>query len=473
MSINYSQLHDQTHQFSDGEVSINTAFTANILSVQCDVKPEYQTSQQTIGYLYQYSGIASKNYAIKSGNDVINLAIPTTDKLIFIPTNFLNDSYRLILNYALVGNIDTANQSEPIPPLILELPSRVSALELKPSTSDWNTIQNKPTNFSPSVHGHVIGNIIGLADALASFPLRSELPSITGLVSESELTAKLSDYTKTVDLPVSSNGSQKFTLITSNTELESNKLYLSNPANLIHTLPASPSIGDVVTVGTGNFITKVYQNSSQTILNQSTQTPIGADTGLILKPYSLVKLVYVESGLWVVFGKSRTVNNWLPISIESTSVQKVYTPSFFNTVSPAYGCVIGNIKNGVILTGDYVNNGLLADQSLVQILLTFDSLIKIETFDFYGGQGNIGFGSANDNYKVDQINVFSGNNLSNLLGTFSTTNINAAKQSFNVDTSGMAFNQYLFSFSRTGNGIGILELVINGKAQVGGEIMVV
>ena len=37
----------------------------------------------------------------------------------------------------------------------------------------------------------------------------------------------------------------------------------------------------------------------------------------------------------------------------------------------------------------------------------------------------------------------------------------------------MAFDAYIFEFSRLGNGIGILELDLFGKAQTGGEVIAV
>ncbi|MCZ2207920.1 hypothetical protein, partial [Cylindrospermopsis raciborskii] len=93
MSISWTEIHNETHQFTDGVVDIDTQFEGNVLAIACDVKPEYQLGQLVIGYLYQHSGLASRGYAIRSGKDIIGLEVGESDKLVFVPTPYLNTSY--------------------------------------------------------------------------------------------------------------------------------------------------------------------------------------------------------------------------------------------------------------------------------------------------------------------------------------------------------------------------------------------
>ena len=81
MEINFTNLHEQSHQFSNGLVAIEQDFSGNLLSIDVTTKPEYLANSQIIGYLYQIYESASKGYAIKSGKDLIRLELPETDRL--------------------------------------------------------------------------------------------------------------------------------------------------------------------------------------------------------------------------------------------------------------------------------------------------------------------------------------------------------------------------------------------------------
>lgn len=229
--ISWQQIHSDRHNYRSGEVVIDQAFTGNVLSVQVETKPEYDLSRQIIGWLYQYSGLAIKKFALISGNDVLFLALPETDKLEFIPTPYLNELYTLTINAANIEGSNNSGISGSIPDAILALPNRVLAVEngltgatnllsqlqsdlsdlestvanLNPSTS-WANITGKPSTFAPSAHGHAITDITSLQAALDGKSntghthaigdvnlLQSSLDNLSGSISskanQSDLTA--------------------------------------------------------------------------------------------------------------------------------------------------------------------------------------------------------------------------------------------------------------------------------------------
>jgi hypothetical protein len=467
-----------------------------LLAIECSTKPEYVANQQIIGYLYQFNGNAQKAYAIKSGKDVIRLELPETTRLMFLPTTYLSDGYTLTLGYTNVGAVIDGSNSVSVPESLLALPIRVTGLETDVenintilgtyggnSADSWAEILDKPLSFAPSNHDHSIGDVTNLSMLIGSLVnadsdldnrINEHIHSISNI---DLLQINLDDLDSRLDtleaVTPSTSASQNYISLSTDTLLESNKNYLSISVDLAHTLPSSPAIGDVINLGTANLSAKVYQNTGQSILNLSTQTPVGALTGLVLKAFSSIQLIYVSTGLWVTGYRSRLINNYVPITIESTTTPKAYTPSIFGSTTLAYGTVPAMINNNQLAADDYANNGLLANTNVVRVLIQFPQSTRLESFDFYGGQGNRPPNVVNDEYKVEGIKVYSGNTLANLIGTFNPTNINGSKQSFAVDTSGAAYSAYIFEFTRQIDGVGILELDLFGKSQMGGEIVAI
>ena len=266
--------------------------------------------------------------------------------------------------------------------------------------------------------------------------------------------------------------SSNYIAVLANGLLESNKSYLATVSGLTLLLPLNPNIGDKIELTTGNFDLKIEQNTSQIIQNLSTPTTLGSSKGVVLKPYSSICLIFIQTGLWISGFRNRTINNFEPVSAELTSILKPYTPSLYGATNLAHGTIVSNINNDQLITGDAVNNGLLADQTGLRTLVQFTSPIKLTNFDFYGGQGNVAIGVPS-NYTVSTINVYSGNNLDNLIGIFNPIDSNGTKQTFVVDTANMAYDAYIFEFYRVGSGIGIIELDLFGRGQSGGEIIAV
>jgi hypothetical protein len=139
MAIVFSQIYSARHDFNDGIVDIDTPFTGNVLSIECSTKPEYANDGTVVGYLYQNNGDARKAYAIKSGKDLIGLALPETTSLRFLPTRNLSDNYTLTIEYTLVGVVTSGANSTSLPDVILDLPVRVDVLEVRRTYLSKNT----------------------------------------------------------------------------------------------------------------------------------------------------------------------------------------------------------------------------------------------------------------------------------------------------------------------------------------------
>ena len=129
MAITLTRLYTGTHRYDDGTVQINSPFIGNILAIALTTKPEYADTIQIIGTLYQITGNAQKAYDLFSGQDVIRLELPETDKLWFSPTRFLSDNYTLIIDYSNIGTTPAIPNSVIVPEQILSLPARVILLE--------------------------------------------------------------------------------------------------------------------------------------------------------------------------------------------------------------------------------------------------------------------------------------------------------------------------------------------------------
>lgn len=202
--LTFTSLHNQPHLFSEGLIEINTPFTGNVLSIQLTAKPNIPLGIP-LGYIYQYKGDAIGSYAIYSQSDVIDLTLPETDKIVFIPTSYLLSEYTLNLEYATVGNVITNPNATPLPESITDLPITVSGIQsditnlssrVDTIESDiqgmvsptWDNLANKPSSFPPSTHTHVISDVINLSSSLDTIGTRlNNLEASTG--SSNVLTA--------------------------------------------------------------------------------------------------------------------------------------------------------------------------------------------------------------------------------------------------------------------------------------------
>ena len=173
MSITLTRLYSDTHHYDAGTVQINIPFVGNTLAIELTTKPEYATTEQRIGTLFQFSGTAQKAYDLYSGKDIVKLELPETDKLWFSPTSYLSDNYVLTIDYTNVGSVINGSNTVSVPEQILGLPARVTALENVPvvSTIQWDSVTGKPLLFMPSQHNHVISEVTGLTDVLAGYNL--------------------------------------------------------------------------------------------------------------------------------------------------------------------------------------------------------------------------------------------------------------------------------------------------------------
>lgn len=463
--LNWTQLYSQTHQFSEGAIAIAPSFVGNVLAIAATTKPEYAESKQIIGYIFQDSGEARKGYALYSGKDILLLALPETSGLTFFPTSYLSDSYTLDIAYTSVGNILESNTA-PIPDLILGLPSRVTTLEAtdaehqtylenistvldtleaNATAPSWESITGKPSSFTPSTHGHAIADIDGLGSAL------------TGLADRVEALEE-----------TPSSGSLAPVLLIANSTLEGNNQYLATVANLVVALPSSPAIGDVIDIATGDFSLQVkHGNASQQVLNNNTYTSTGADNGIILKPFSCIRLRLCESNLWVSSYRARTINNFTPLSQESVATQKTYTAT-----APAsnYGASIDKMYNGVKTVGG-ITNGYLSETATGDILITLSESIVIDQIKVWNGQGNVAAGGSSG-YRLNDMKVYAGNSVSGeSLGTYTFTDTTATEQIKTVTPNTVPSSTFLLKMnSITPNIMGIIELEIWGKGATGGEV---
>jgi hypothetical protein len=365
-----------------------------------------------------------------------------------------------------------------LPELIAQLPNRVSSLEtdtgilesdvdtlqakvatlesnaLEPVTVSvaWNDVTGKPSTFPPSGHTHSIEDVLGLSLELSN--INTDTSNLFGRVEALEAAT-----------PVTSGGIATALLATSTT-LESNKSYLATVANLVCTLPASPSIGDVINLSTGNHSLRVnHGNASQQVLNNGTLTLVGSLNGIILKANADITLTFLGSNLWKTGYRVRVTNNWIDTFTETVASIKSYVPTPLETYT--YNASGNNVN--LIADGNKTNSGVMRSGGgtlgELRILLTFPYPTMLTSFNYWLGQFN---GAFNMPASVD---VYTGVPVTpaNLKGAISLSGATGTRNIPNTEFS----TQYVFNFKLPNSGsISVLELEAVGTQIISGEITV-
>ncbi len=478
---NFSDLFSGDFLISDGVIQINTPFTGNTVSVEVDFNTTLDRSGVKLGILYVYSGEISHGYRLDFKQTILALPITSVSNLRFIPTLDLYDSYSLSLKYATVGSVIESPDSQPLPELITGLPNRVTTLESIAVTQSsrldeiqgnldgmvaptWDNLTGKPLTFPPSAHIHSISEVANLATSLVS--LGSDIDSAE--LSILDLTSRVNTLESN---PVASSTS--FIPINTNQVLEANKGYVSTANNLVCTLPANPAIGDFIDLVNGNFASfKInHGNTSQSILNSNTQTTVGSDSGIILKPYASIRLVFMGANLWVSHNRNRTINNFSPIVSESTASLKSYTVTSPNA-NLNFGTTLNSIRNGIKQpTGNFQTDGLLHETSSLILDITTNEPIILDSFNLFNGQGNVNQGATSD-YSVGSCQVLVNGQV---VQNYTFTNQTGVQQSRNLpaNLSPSASYQFIFNAVSGSNRLGILELELIGRGSTGGEVSVI
>ncbi|TYQ29430.1 hypothetical protein PseudUWO311_00600 [Pseudanabaena sp. UWO311] len=456
----FTNIWNADHEFSDGNIEIaNTLSSLRKAYIETLVTGLSDSLAYPIllGFLYQIDASAkrSKPYPIVSQRQTINLDLSECETFIFIPSNRLIDDYTLKL-YVSTESGDGESVD-------------LTAYALKTELPDFDSFVTQES----------------LVTALSDYALVSQLPDLSSYVSESELETALSNYVSVSQLPdlssyvteselataLSSVASfQNFIPSATSTTLESGKSYQSTASDLVFTLPSSPSIADVIKLATGDFsLLTRHGNALQRILNSNTFTVTGSNNGIMLKPYSSISLRFCGFNIWAAFDKTRTVNNFTPITQESTATKKNYTAT---APVAAYGALISGIWNGVKSLGALAN-GYLSDATTGDILVTVSEPILLSQIRLCNGQANVGLG-INDPYSVRDIKIYAGStDTAEYLGVYTFSNTSAAEENKAITQNTAPSNTFLFRVnSVTPRIIGILELELWGKGATGGEVSV-
>lgn len=462
-------------QSRNGRRTIDQSFTGNRLAVNLRITSNLDRVNKVLGVVTQHYQGARADYQIRASQSVLSLHLPQTDFLSFFPISSLYDEYGLDLAYTNVGESMSETVVYALPENIAQLPNRVTSLESAQAENivyfgnietiltalenqsvsvAWNDISGKPTSFTPSAHTHAIADISGLSLELGA--INTDAANLTDRVEALETST-----------PVIS-GSIVAILLTANAVLESNKLYFATVTDLVCVLPSSPSIGDFVDIATGNYSLRInHGNASQQVLNNNTLTSIGVDNGIILKPYSSIRLVLVSTSLWVSHVKIRTVNNWEV----QTSQKASFTISALNNPFPAFGTTVANMINGAKVPSGGLQDGLLAGNNEVNFLLTFPSPIKVKQLKIWSGQGNVGLGQASQ-YTLDSCTVYRGANTSSpVIGNFVFANECGVEQSKDINDT-VTTSQIVIQALQASSTLGILEIEIWQEGTGGSEITV-
>ena len=315
----------------------------------------------------------------------------------------------------------------------------------------------------------------GASVDLANYALISQLPDLTNYALKSEIPTvpSLTGYALTSQLPdltsyalKSEIPTQNFISLSANQTLERNKNYFANTSGLICSLPSALSVGDIVNLATGNYTFRVnHGNSSQLILNLSTQSTVGADNGIILKAYSSVQLMFVGSNLWVTNFRSRTINNWVVPAVEATAGIKPYAASALEAYTYYTGYELNKINDGSISIGTLKTGGGTPFE--FRVLITFAASTILTSLNYWLGQfnGAFNFPSSVDIYLgaiLDPLNKIATLSFVGSSGSLSVPNTNQS-------------TQYVLNFKSTTSSMNtaIQEIQAVGRQVVGGELMVV
>lgn len=468
MTVEFASVYNSPHLVSEGYIEINVPFTGNVLSIDVNTSTSLDRLNKQVGILYQYKGEKCNAYRLFAEKSILQLPLPETDYLRFFPTSEYYSQYTLIIEAANVGVVIDSPNSQALPELITGLPVRVSNLENgfeNMVTPNWINLIGKPEAFPPYAHSHSITDITGLSSQL-------EFLETVDTTIEGNLIDLGDRITSLESNPI--GGSSKLTLLSANTQLESNTSYLATVNNLICLLPPNPLIGDYVDLFNGNFgsFRANHGNNSQFILNNSTITIAGnTESGIVLKAYASIRLVYMGANLWVSFSRLRTINNFSPVISEPTSTAKTYSVSSPNA-NLNFGTTVNSIRNGVKQpTGAFMTDGLLHETSSLTLNITTNESIILDSFNLFNGQGNLVLGGTSD-YAVGSCQVLINGQI---VQSYSFLNQNGIQQSRNLpaNLSPSSSFQFIFSSFPGSNRLGILELELFGRGSVGGEVSVI
>ena len=337
-------------------MTIDEAFSGNLLAIDVTTKPEYVVNSQIIGYLYQIYETVSKGYAIKSGKDLIRLELPETEKLVFIPTNYLSDNYTLKIDYTTVGItalVDGENTAA-VPEIILDLPPIIAGIQgdilglnidvqglqqsVADTSLDWNSITGKPETFAPSTHTHAIGDVTGLETSLTT--LTNNLAAIdTDITNLSSRVDDLESATPVSAIAISTTGlltlaQNASTQVTAKEILKIYKRESLIGANLIATMTSNTSPAPLVASTNGsaagsafNVFDKVLTDRGW-LANSQTDRYVQIDMGSAITADTLSCLVRSASITALEYARKLTlvtsddgvnwsspkvaITNWLP-----------------------------------------------------------------------------------------------------------------------------------------------------------------
>ncbi|MBD2178410.1 hypothetical protein H6F42_15935 [Pseudanabaena sp. FACHB-1998] len=476
----FTELYSDNHSISEGAIDIDIPFNANTLFVNIDYGTLLDRTNLVLGIIYIYSdqGI-SHAYRLDFQRSIISLPISSVDKIRFIPVLELYQDYTLKLKYSSISSLIDSPNALPIPQAITGLPNRVSNLEASYGSQNsrlnsiqseldlisipsWQTLTGKPSSFTPDSHNHSISEVSGLQVALNAL-------SDSNVLEGEEITSLRNRVNTLESSPINpSSNSLAFITLSSNQVLESGKSYLSTVNNLICNLPDNPSIGEVIKLSNGGFnsFRINHGSNSQSILNNASQTTSGStDSGIILKNYACIELIYAGSNLWVNLSKYRSVNNWMSLGIvELSPSEKSYSPSTLAQYSYSAGYNFSFINDGNLNAG-VAASGLNPSQGL-GIICSFPTSIILSAFQAWLGQFNGPYNFPNN------LRIFRGDSIDTNNLVYNGNIPDAARVGLSPEPTNSS-SKWLFQFTNAASDVSVNELKIFGRSGSIGEISVI
>jgi hypothetical protein len=481
----FTPLYADSHSITEGSITVDIEFMGNTLFVEVDFNTILDRSNIQLGILYIYSGNVSKGYRIDFKQSIISLPVYNVSKIRFIPTLDLFALYTLDLKYATVGSVIDSPNAYPLSEQITGLPNRVTLLEGNWGTQntrlsslesalnslsnpDWNDIADKPTTFTPSNHNHSISDITGLSNQLQT--IESSIVDLDGIASR--IDTRVTSL-ESVTGNSSNSGSTTYNLLVNNSFLEVNKAYFIAGNNLELSLPPNPTLANYIDLSIHNFSAKVFHGTtSQSILNNSSLSISGTQSGIILKPYSSCRLMFLGNNLWMLQHKDRAVNNWLAPSLMANQ-RLNYTASLIGA-SAQYGSTVSGLYNGVKIQSGNLADGMITDTSNpanIRLQLNFSIPVALTSFKIWNGQGNsAGASRSPQSFKLlrsdfSEIEAFS---CAGRLAEYTEFNYSLS----NPDSSDTATQWFLEFLNNQSSLIALMELEVYGFAVSGGEVVV-